>query len=264
MLNVKIINNMEIKVGDKVRVSKDAPEMYFFGCNYDNSVCKVILVDRDNAVITQVKNGSFAIPTKYLIKVEDGAKEPEYRKGDKVRYIGYMQPTYKGKAFVIDGNVFFNDHFNEWQASSIKPFMWDGLSVCNVPLSDLEPYTEPTEEANLQDATASELRDLANHGVSVGDEVKRRIKERKEEPHLKKEAKEWADTVSDAINEYGDAMCKIYADAQSEAYWTSYTADLAKEIALKLVNKKMDNDPQGIAEYAITVAEAVVAGLKKK
>lgn len=46
---------MEIKVGDKVRVREDAPEIYFFGCNHDDSVCKVIFIDRDEAVIIQPK-----------------------------------------------------------------------------------------------------------------------------------------------------------------------------------------------------------------
>lgn len=74
----------------------------------------------------------------------------EIKVGDKVRYVGGDQPEYKGKAFVIDGDVFFNDYYNQWQTRSIKPFMWDGLSVCNVPLSDLEPYTEPTEQTEAQ------------------------------------------------------------------------------------------------------------------
>ena len=129
---------MEIKVGDKVRVSKDAPKMYFFGCNHDNSVCKVILVDRDNAVITQIKNGSFAIPTKYLIKVDaEAEKKP---------------------------NV-----------GSIK-----------IPV-----------EVDL-----------------------------------------------------------------SDSYWDAYTAELAKEIALKVTDEY--SNPKEAADYAVSVAKAVVENLKKK
>lgn len=78
---------------------------------------------------------------------DDCKAEPKFKIGDKVRYVGDMQPTYKGKAFVIDGEVFFNNHYNEWQTRSIKPFAWDGLSVCNVPLTGLEPYTEPEKES---------------------------------------------------------------------------------------------------------------------
>lgn len=80
--------------------------------------------------------------------------------------------------------------------------------------------------------------------------------------NLKKVAEEWANEVSNAIEEYGDAMCKIYVEAHNEAYWDAYTADLAKEVALKVANKY--NDPKEAAEYAVLVAKAVAEGLKKK
>lgn len=73
---------------------------------------------------------------------------------------------------------------------------------------------------------------------------------------------EWANEVSKAIKEYGDAMCQTYIDAHTEAYWDAYAADLAKEVALKVANKY--NDPEQVAEYAISVAKAVVEGLKRK
>lgn len=44
--------------------------------------------------------------------------------------------------------------------------------------------------------------------------------------------------------------------------WEKYTADLAKEIALKVANKY--NGPEQAAEYAVKVAKAVVEGLKRK
>lgn len=46
------------------------------------------------------------------------------------------------------------------------------------------------------------------------------------------------------------------------SYWQVYEADLAKEIALKVANKY--NDPKETAEYAVSVAKAVVDGLKTK
>lgn len=48
----------------------------------------------------------------------------------------------------------------------------------------------------------------------------------------------------------------------SDSYWDAYTADLAKEVALKVANKY--TDPKEAAEYAISVAKAVVDGLKRK
>lgn len=208
--------NNEIKVGDKVRVSKDAPEMYFYGCSHDNSVCKVILVDRDNAVITQVKNGSFAIPTKYLIKVEDEAKEPKpkYKAGDKVRVLGHA---------LLEGGVFtitLVEHREKrgWMYR-INTHTW-------YPESDLDPYTEPTEDKiDISAPESVEYLRIAS-----------------EESHLR--------NFSQNI-----ANCDK---------WDTYTADLAKEIALKVANKKMDNDPKEAADYAVSVAKAVVENLKKK
>lgn len=46
------------------------------------------------------------------------------------------------------------------------------------------------------------------------------------------------------------------------SYWLRYEADLAKEIALKVANKY--NDPKEAADYAVSVAKAVVENLKKK
>ena len=48
----------------------------------------------------------------------------------------------------------------------------------------------------------------------------------------------------------------------TDSYWDAYTADLAKEVALKVANKY--NGPKEAAEYAVKVAKAVVEGLKRK
>ena len=210
----------EIKVGDKVRVSKDAPEMYFFGCNYDNSVCKVILVDRDNAVITQVKNGSFAIPTKYLIKVDAEAKEPKFKKGDKVLYLGVQ--------YIVEDM----SDVDGWKYLISRGC--GGFITC-VAERFIDPYTEPKAQTEAEKTNPD---------------------------NLKKIAEEWANEVSNAIEEYGDAMCKIYVEAHNEAYWEAYAADLAKEIALKVANKY--SVPKEAADYAVLVAKAVVENLKKK
>nr|DAQ74136.1 MAG TPA: hypothetical protein [Caudoviricetes sp.] len=82
------MNNMGIKQGDEVRVSKDAPKMYLRGQAYffKEEDCKVDMVEDNNAVIT---NGPriIAIPCKYLVKVNAEAKEAKYHKGDRVRHI---------------------------------------------------------------------------------------------------------------------------------------------------------------------------------
>lgn len=50
----------------------------------------------------------------------------------------------------------------------------------------------------------------------------------------------------------------------SDGYWDAYTADLAKEIAVKSMEKSYGCDPERIADYAVSVAKAVVENLKKK
>lgn len=49
---------------------------------------------------------------------------------------------------------------------------------------------------------------------------------------------------------------------KDKSYWNTYTANLAKEIAVKVANKY--TDPKETAEYAVKVAKAVVEGLKRK
>ena len=143
----------EIKQGDKVRVSKDAPKIYTKdGFNLATKMDFEVVEIEDECARIENADGILAMayipPTKYLVKVDAEAKEARFKVGDRVRYIGDMQPTCKGKTFVIDGEVFFNDYYNQWQTRSIKPFAWDGLSVCNVPLTDLESYTEPREDVS--------------------------------------------------------------------------------------------------------------------
>ncbi len=52
-------------------------------------------------------------------------------------------------------------------------------------------------------------------------------------------------------------------DVKYEIDWTLYTADLAKEIAVKSLEYSYGVDPERIADYAFKVAKAVVAGLRK-
>ena len=91
--------NMEIKVGDKVRVSKDAPKLLFTRsiCNYPEYVFEVRVIEDDLADIFygagKIPLAAFVIPTKYLIKVEDEAK---FEAGEIVRY------RYDGKLYIVE------------------------------------------------------------------------------------------------------------------------------------------------------------------
>ena len=224
--------NNEIKQGDKVRVSKDAPEMYFFGCNHDNSVYKVILVDRDNAVITQIKNGSFAIPTKYLIKVDAKAKEPKIKLGDMVRVKNLHEPFCLGveRHLEIPNIPPHAVSQKEWKVISIEvrrdcagriyTLKHDDSFIYNIP-EDCVERVEPKEQ------TEAEKTDT--------------------------------DNIVDDFAMVMEGYRKVFADIADSFDWQRYEADLAKEVALKVANKY--NNPKEVADYAVSVAKAVVENL---
>ena len=295
-MNAKPTRTMsnEIKVGDKVRVREDAPSMFRSGFNhvYTAYISKVLDVDDGNAIIEMTMANMqcqerIIIPTKYLVKVEDEAKEAKFKVGDKVVRknvstvrtiisIDYedddKDPSYYYNTVDSQGNNpmdFVESELILYTESTPKYKKGDRVKICSkdaarfgcvgtilevhengtvdVDFNDyyvgghlysidfIEPYTEPTEQTEV---------------------------EKNDADNLKKEAEEWANTVCKAIKEYGDARCKIYVEAHNEAYWDIYTADLAKEVALKVANKF--NAPHEAAEYAVSVAKSVAEGLKRK
>lgn len=140
---------MEIKVGDKVRVREDAPRVYLRG--WGKAVeYNVYAVDGDAAIITY-GHQEFAIPTKYLVKVEEEAKEPKFKVGDKV-----VCPFIK-KVFTVLG---YDDKM---------PYMVMVGNGRYIDERNLEPYTEYAEdeiirqrEAELNEFVKEEL-DRVHH-----------------------------------------------------------------------------------------------------
>lgn len=190
----------EIKQGDKVRVSKDAPKMYLRGFDHIFTGVESVVseVEDDNAVIifsTDHINSQTTIPTKYLVKVDAEAKEAKYHKGDRVMHKGVLRSVDRIDTTTnrcLLSNLYY---YAEW-----------------VKESDLDPYTEPTEQTETE---------KPNHTITIPVEVD-----------------------------------------LTDSYWDTYAADLAKELALKVANKF--NAPHEAAEYAVSVAKAVVEGLKRK
>lgn len=188
----------EIKQGDTVRVSKDAPRVFSgdVGVLLDAPGWKVHQVVDDYAFIINGKLSS-AIPTKYLIKVDTEAKEPKFKVNDVVRTV--FNETTHITAILGNGNYYLYGMGNEYPEDS---------------LTLVEPYTEPTEQ-----------------------------REAGKKPNA------------------GSIKIPVEVDL-TDSFWDAYTADLAKEIALKVANKF--NDPKEAAYYAVSVAKAVVEGLKRK
>lgn len=68
-------------------------------------------------------------------------------------------------------------------------------------------------------------------------------------------------TEADKKPNVGSIKIPVEVDL-TDSYWDAYTADLAKDVALKVANKY--TEPKETAEYAVKVAKAVVDGLKTK
>lgn len=201
----------EIKVGDKVRVRKDAPRVYL------RDWCKAVeydvyAVDGDAAIITYGYQ-EIAIPLKYLVKVDAEAKEAKFKKGDRIKVKNiYELQKVKDKSFQCMLAMFASKEAtitavedNGFYRVDIDPSIggiYDDMIECKV---------EPTEA--------------------------------EKKPNV------------------GSITIPVKADL-TDSYWDAYAADLAKELALKVANKF--NDPKEAAEYAVSVAKAVVEELKRK
>lgn len=134
-------SNEEIKVGDKVRVSKDAPKLLFTRsvCNYPEYVFEVRAIEDDLADIYygagKIPIAAFVIPTKYLIKVDAEAKEPKFKVGNKVQVKQGL-----GK-FNIATIVYCHSKDHSYRVEFVNE---DAVGSLWYAESDLEPYAEPT------------------------------------------------------------------------------------------------------------------------
>lgn len=199
----------EIKVGDKVRVSEDAPRIYTDGWRFDwrNSDSLVGIVEEDDAVISPDDSGEEAlvIPCKYLVKVDTDAKEPS--------------------------RIFYGDY------AKVASQSLEELKIKAHP--EWFPITEHTEHTEHTEA-----------------EEDARI--RQKEAELEAFRKSELDRVlcPEKSHTYEVTVDNVAMD------WQRYEAALAKEVALKVANKY--TDPKEAAEYAVSVAQAVAEGLKRK
>lgn len=248
----------EIKQGDKVRIANNAPRMYARGRMYAliTHDCKVEAVEDDNAVIS-LGGDCFPIPTKYLVKVDAEAKEAKYKVGDRVRIIKQNHPQY-GKTATVDtlvkgvypevlvncgGNLIsFDESDLALYTESAAPTIKVGDRVRNIE-SGLIGVVDKIVYGNI--AWVNGVDGKRYHWKSDGLELI--------EPTEQTEVKENSNV--------GSITIPVEVDL-TDSYWDAYAADLAKEVALKVANKF--NDPEQAAEYAVSVAKAVVEGLKRK
>ena len=253
---------MEIKQGDKVRVSKDAPKMFRCGFNhvYTAYISKVLEVDDGNAIIEMTMANMrcqerIIIPTKYLVKVDAEAKEAKFKVGDKVRMKdGY----YKEELHGCIGTIRKIDkcHIYVEIDSTIYP----------ATIHSIEHYTEPTApKIKIGDRVRSKGYGLEAVVLGIDGEF---IAVRRDDG-IKQE---WTISITELIEpteqpeaekkpNVGSIKIPVEVDL-TDGYWDAYTDDLAKEVVLKVANKY--NYPEEAAKYAVSVAKAVVEGLKRK
>lgn len=249
------MNRNEIKQGDKVRVSKDAPKMYM--C--EDSIlplleCEVLEVETDNARIEPKDPDGYLfkpliIPTKYLVKVDAEAKEAKFKVNDVVRTV--FNETTHITSVLENGNYYLYGMGNEYPEDS---------------LTLIRSYTEPTSPTikvgdrvrNIESGLIGVV-DMIVYGNIVwvyGVDGNRY--------HWKSDGLELIEpTEQTEAEKKPNHTIKIPVEFDlTDSYWDAYAADLAKEVALKVANKY--EDPKIAAEYAVKVAEAVVEGLKGK
>lgn len=144
----------EIKIGDRVRVSKDAPKMYLRGFDHIFTGVESVVseVEDDNAVIifnTDHINRQTTIPTKYLVKVDAEAKEAKfkYQVGQKVK------SAYDDEILTIKERYGRVGHDNVYRVEEYT-YAWNEC--------ELKPYTATTEQTEAEKTFDDQLRDVLN------------------------------------------------------------------------------------------------------
>lgn len=217
---------MEIKQGDKVKVSKDAPKVYLSSVNnlFKYHACKVEETDGDSAKIHYTDIGIdrwLAIPTKYLVKVDAEAKEAKIKLGDMVRVKGNLHEPFCLDAVLHLEITNMPPHAvsqKEWKvikvenrrdcAGHIYTLNRDDSFIHNIP-EDCVELIEPTEH--------TEAEKKPNHTIKIPVEVD-----------------------------------------LTDSYWDAYTADLAKELAIAY--GKRGKSPLD----AVAAAKEITKRLKQK
>lgn len=223
----------KIRIGDTVRFSYDTtPRIYLIYSNISvGAICIVDDMQDGNAVVKyddgeQIK--TLVIPTKYLIKVDEDEKEPTapvIKVGDNVRNIITGEV---GRVLDIQRHVAKVGAVCDW-----KDCYWD--------LNNIEVFVPKAEECHYTPTEAEEDARI-----------------RQKEAELEAFKKSELDRVlhPEKSHTYEVTFDNVTMD------WQRYEANLAKEVALKVANKY--NGPEQAAEYAVSVAKAVVEGLKRK
>ena len=147
----------KFKVGDKVRVSKDAQGIFVYGLNplwftEESTVVGtnfggvLIKLDANNHLTT-----GLAIPTKYLTKVED---EPKFKVGDKV-VVNYSTGDMIGRIQEVLYDGYYDVDYG------------GGCTGHHIFKSRLVPYTEPTELVQPKEQTEGTSPNVNHSDIDI-------------------------------------------------------------------------------------------------
>lgn len=216
----------EIKVGDKVRVREDAPTSYLLRIKRNNlyAYYKVYDIEGEMAFINLYPKGLSLrdLTSDIVIPTKYLIKVEEEEK------------EAKEAKFHKGDRVKFKNIY-ELQKVKDKSFQWMLAMFAS------------------KEATITAVEDNGFYRVDIDPSIggiNDDMIECKVEP-----------TEAEKKPNVGSIKIPVEVDL-TDSYWDAYTADLAKEIAVKVANKY--SDPKQAAEYAVKVAKAVVEGLKRK
>lgn len=261
----------EIKVGDKVRVREDAPKIFLLG--WYGFIGNVVDIEDSYAKI-ECNDCTLVIPTKYLVKVEEEKKEAKYKVGDKVvrknvstvrtiisiDYVDDEAPAYYYNTVDSQGNNpmdFLESELILYTESTPKYKKGDRVKFKNIyELQKVKDKSYLLVKLASKEATITAVEDNGFYRVDIDPSIggiNDDMIECKVEPTEQTEAEKKPNV--------GSIKIPVEVDL-TDSYWDAYAAELAKDIALKVANKY--TDPEEAAEYAVSVAKAVVEGLKRK
>lgn len=150
-----VIMENEIKIGDRVMVSKDAPKSYLHRIKRNNlyAYYKVYDIEGNMAFINLYQKGlslrdltsDIVIPTKYLVKVDAEAKEAKfkYQVGQKVK------SAYDDEILTIKDRYRRVGHDNVYRVEEYT-YAWNEC--------ELKPYTATTEQTEAEKPNVGSIK----------------------------------------------------------------------------------------------------------
>ena len=269
---------MEIKQGDKVRVSRDIPQFYLEYNSYrmfeiEHRVVDVNMVDGFALLDSIPPKFTTILPTKYLVKVDAEAKEAKIKLGDMVRVKGSLH-----EPFCLDADLHLEitnmpPHAvsqKEWKVIKVENrrdcaehiyTLNNGDSfIYNIP-EDCVELIKPTEQAEAHTDANKRLQEeyarfMSGHTpISFADRIEREHIQRRMRVISQDDFLKEINPAEHEVNPKPRLIPKIMFNTE---FWVKYEADLAKELAISYA-KRGENPLDAVAD-----AKKITKRLKQK